>query len=586
MLASAEGNPYVNLIASLNPLFNQARLEHYRLTYDSGEQFVSTYLRQYHNEKAEAFLERAKLTYVPSYAREAVEEFSRAICQRAGDIKRIKGSSFFLSQCLGLHGGVDRQDSTMSAFFSQHVVSELMAMGSVGIYIENDYFENVTMADTTSLPYLIPYAAENIRNWSYGADGRLQSVLLRYSYTPTDAFGLPNATEWRFRYMARGTQVDPATQQLIYGVHVLDLSAQAELIAQYWLMLPEIPFVRIALPFSLLHHTWKHQVALLNLASANYYYALAANFPLYTQQYSPTDISRHLHRAETDSDNKIVETGGAAAMKKIGVGPMTGVEYPQGAERPGWIAPPTEPFEASMRKEEQMKNEIHDLTAMALAKLPQMVNSAEAQTKNREDLESGLAVIGLFLNRAETSISRIWHHYKAEGIEPTEIYYPERYELRTSKERREEATELDKLACKVASPTFRVLISRQIADVLLAGRAQADEMTKVYDEIEKADVPTSDPEILAKDIESGFVSVATASKARGYADGEVEQAKIDHAERLARIQLAQQSAVSGVTDTDAAPGLTGKKDKEDSQQADEDKGGRGEGKALDKAKDE
>jgi hypothetical protein len=578
--------PYADLIISRHPSYDVVNLEHYRRTYACGQTFLDAYLKPYHNEKAAAFTDRKNLSYVPSYAREAVEEFSRAICQRSGDIKRLKGSPLYLDQCAGLRGGVDRQDAAMSTFFSQHVVSELMAMGSVGVYIENDLFNNVTLADTTSLPYLIPYAAENILNWRYGPDGRLQTVLLRYQHVALDAFGLPKDPVWYYRYMTRDAVPIPDTRIIEYGVHVLDITDQGEEHAKYWLALPELPFVRVTLPFSLLHHTWKHQVALTNLASANFFYAFSANFPLYTQQYSPTDISRHLHQVEVDSENKVAAGTGEDNIRRISVGPMTGVEYPQGADRPSWIAPPTEPFEASMKKEAQIKDEIHDLTAMALAKLPQMVNSAEAQTKNREDLESGLAVVGMALNGAETGISRIWHHYKGADVAPTEIYYPERYELRSNHERRAEALELDKLASKVPSKTYRQLISKQIADVLLGGRSQAEHMALVHKEIDTAEVPTSDPEILAADIESGLVSVATASKARGYGANEVEQAKIDHAERLARIQQAQTLAVQGVTDTDAAPGLTGKKDKEDSQQADEDKGGRGEGKALDKAKDQ
>lgn len=582
----ATNGTYSELIASRHPSYDLVQLGHYRLTYDCGPAYLEAYLKQYHNEKSEAFADRKRLSYVPSYAREAVEELARAICQRSGDIKRLKGSPLYLDQCAGLRGGVDRLDSAMSTFFSQHIVSQLMAMGSVGIYIENDLFENVTLADTTSLPYLIPYTAENILNWHYGADGRLQTVLLRYQHMAFDSFGLPKEPVWYYRYMSRDTRLSPDGTAIQYGVNVLDVTNEGEQYAAYWLSLPELPFVRLVLPFSLLQHTWKHQLALTNLASANYFYAFAANFPLYTQQYSPTDISRHLHRAETDGENKVVAGTGSDNIRKIGVGPMTGVEYPQGADRPSWIAPPTEPFEASMKKEAQIKDEIHDLTAMALAKLPQMVNSAEAQTKNREDLESGLAVVGMALNGAETAVSRIWHHYKGGTTAPTEIYYPERYELRSNSERRSEALELDKLASKVPSETYRKLIHKQMADVLLGGRSQAEHMAKVHKEIEAAGVPTSDPEILTADIEAGLVSVATASQARGYSSGEVEQAKLDHAERLARIAQSQSMAIQGVADTDATPGATGKKDKDDSQQADQDKGGRGEGKSLDKAQDE
>jgi hypothetical protein len=62
---------------------------------------------------------------------------------------------------------------------------------------------------------------------------------------------------------------------------------------------------------------------------------------------------------------------------------------------------------------------------------------------------------------------------------------------------------------------------------------------------------SSDPEAITKDLQNGLVSDATASLARGYDASEVEQAKKDHAERIARIQAAQAPPGGGLTNPGA-----------------------------------
>lgn len=578
----------LDLSLATHPTYNQADLLRYRLTYDSGDEFISRYLERYYNEKDDAFVTRKKLTYVPSYAREAVEELARAITQRSFDIRRMGGADLFRKQCEGLSGGVDRHDSTMSGFFSKHIIAELMAMGSVGIYVENDEY---IPYDRPSAPYLVAYRAEDIRNWDYAPDGSLNTLLLRYFRPTYNAMGLPTGTEEVYRYMVRtmaavteyGVFYDPPEGMLISEFvprilvrdYVYSNNAH-NIVMETLLDLEQIPFVRIALPFSLLKHTARHQIALLNVASSNLYYAFAANFPLFTQQYSPSDIQRFMANQQTaEGDNT-----GKAPGRQISVGPMSGIEYPIGSDRPQWIAPPEGPFVAAMKKEEQIKTEIRDLTTMALAKLPQMVQSAEISSKNREDLESGLSVIGMILNTAETALARHWHAYKGLLKEITQISYPRRYELRSNAERRAEAKELDLLASKVPSQTYRRLVSKQLANILHGHQATNDELDQIMSEIDAAKAPTSDPDILRSDVENGLVSVSTASMARGYDPAEAEQAKIDHAERLARIAFAQSNFIQGVPDSDPAPGLTDNASKKQSQSPDLGKSGRGEAKKI------
>ncbi len=64
-------------------------------------------------------------------------------------------------------------------------------------------------------------------------------------------------------------------------------------------------------------------------------------------------------------------------------------------------------------------------------------------------------------------------------------------------------------------------------------------MQKIMSEIDKSDVIYAPPDILQKDLEAGLVGLETASKIRGYPPDEVEKAKKDHADRLARIAQTQ-----------------------------------------------
>ena len=65
-------------------------------------------------------------------------------------------------------------------------------------------------------------------------------------------------------------------------------------------------------------------------------------------------------------------------------------------------------------------------------------------------------------------------------------------------------------------------------------------MDKIAKELDKT-TPTN-AETLLEDVDKGLVSTEFASDLRGYPQGEVEKAKKEHAERIARIQAAQQEA--------------------------------------------
>jgi hypothetical protein len=207
---------------------------------------------------------------------------------------------------------------------------------------------------------------------------------------------------------------------------------------------------------------------------------------------------------------------------------------------------------ASMKKQATMAEEIRTLVDLALSSLGARYASAKSKQTDQLGLEAGLSYIGLILENGEREIAQIWALY--EGSNPAKVTYPTNYSLRTDEDRRQEAKEYADLQGNVTSETYQKFIQMRIATIMMVPRADADDMNKVETEISQAPGLTSDPEILKSDAEAGFVTQDTASKLRGYPEGEAEKAKQEHAERAARIAAAQQRAgARGVSDLDTDP---------------------------------
>jgi hypothetical protein len=82
-------------------------------------------------------------------------------------------------------------------------------------------------------------------------------------------------------------------------------------------------------------------------------------------------------------------------------------------------------------------------------------------------------------------------------------------------------------------------MTKQIASINLEGKIEIAKLKKIYKEIDAAPVVTADPQIIALDVDKGILDRETAAAARLYPPGTVEKAKIEHAERLREIMIAQ-----------------------------------------------
>lgn len=554
--------------------YNAELQRKYRLCYSGGRDFVDAYLQEHYKEDPDVWKRRKFMSYAPAFAKAALLEYLRGLSQRATEIKRVGGSPLYQDCISGRRGGVDGQDSTMNRYMVHNVLQELLPQGIVGVFCERVDVTGMSEAEANkNLPYYMIYTAEQILNYRIGRNRRLEAIMLRHSKHEYDEYGMPKAILSCYRYLA-----------LLPGGGVYDrlIDSNNETLEEQIHDLPEIPFTLFQLPESLLQDVADYQIALLNLASADLYYATAANVPFYVEQYNDLTAGMYNEGASRkeptiDQNAQVVEEVLKGTRKashpttpdtseRIVVGAHQGRRYPMAAEAPRFIHPSPEPLLASMQKEQQLKNEIRELLRLALASLGAAQTSAEAKEFDELGLEGGLSYIAKELQRGETAMARHFHNYLAAENDMPTITYPDRYDLRTDDQRRAVADSMHKLSYTAPSATFRKQVAHNIADTLFgSGRVTEDVLALIHDEIDSSPFPTADPDIIKQDYESGFLSDESGSLARGYRPDECERARKAHTARLLRIQAAQtpmeNPAARGLRDADPNPN-SGKEEKE------------------------
>jgi len=356
------------------------------------------------------------------------------------------------------------------------------------------------------------------------------------------------------------------------GVKVDYHTSEGTLENTVFLQIPRIPFVVFELPTSLLEDVADYQIALLNIESSDINYIRKANFPFYVEQFDPRfegGFFKPQANPDDEGDSASAEVGKDRTIK---TGLNQGRRYPKGLDVPQFIHPSSEPLLASIKKGEQIKQDIRLLVNLSLTNMSPKMASAESKGMDLQSLESGLSHIGTVLQQGENKIAQYWAMY-FKGSDAAQVTYPEDYSLKSDDERMQEAEDKEKLMGKLPSETFKREMAKSIANVLLSGKVTVNTLQTIRREIEEAPIMTSDTKVISEDLKNGLVSVETASKARGYKEGEVEQAKKDHAERIRRIKEAQGWA-DGQARGDADTQIT----QDDSSGEKVDKPKRGEGK--------
>jgi hypothetical protein len=308
---------------------------------------------------------------------------------------------------------------------------------------------------------------------------------------------------------------------------------------------------------SLLKDICNHQIALLNLLSSDVNFALKANFPFYIEQRDLRAVGSHLKQA-ANPDGTATAGGQAAHDNEITMGATRGRAYDIKANPPAFINPSSDPLKASMDLREEIAQEISRLVNLGVEVLGSRM-PAGTQALDSGGLEAGLSYIGLVLESAERKIAEFWAAYEDRVVarrKVATIKYPDRYSLKTDKDRIEEATQLSKLMSSVPGQTVKREISKSITQALLGGKVSVETITKVNAEIDESLYTTSDPTTILAAVEAGLCGEKTGSMALGFSETEHIQAKKDHAERAARVAQAQAS-VKGSNNSGGDPAARG-----------------------------
>ena len=542
--------------------------EKYRLAFEGGRFFKQRFLKKFSTRETEIdFDARREMTHVPAHAKAAIMDIRNAIFKSMMDITRRNGPESYVDAIHGLNHGVDGKGNSMNSYLGQVVLPELLVIGRVGVYVDKPelLLEGATLADIRGVaPYLYHYQAEDIYSWHYDAYNWLDVVLLRdHAFTVDENTGLINGEEENFRLL-KLIELDGRRQVEVslYGKHTRgsniqfsgpqsDPTSSVLLEEPLILDIPEIPFVLLELDNSLMADIADYQITMLNLASSDVNYALKANFPFYTEQFHPAMELPDIMNSDPSGDGS-AEEGNTARNREANTGVAQGRRYPFGLERPGFIHPSPEPLQASLELQSRMRSEIRQLVNLSLSAIQSVRASAESKDRDNQGLEGGLANIGLELEHAERNIGRIWWLYESNNPQEVTVKYPSSYNLRTDEDRRREAAELRKLLPAIPSLAFQKQTAKDIILIMQGHKVTVDEVQAMFAEIDKSPVVVTDPDIIKQDHEAGFVGNAMASQLRGYPKGEDEVAAADHAERAARIVLAQTNAAArGVPALDA-----------------------------------
>jgi hypothetical protein len=548
-------SPVANISSNRHPdyYYNLNDWVTWRWIWEGGDGFTRAYLQKYTERESENdFEKRREITPVPGFAKAALVDIKNAVFHRMGDIIRRDGTKSYQSSVSGFGGGVDRRGSSMNHFIGTQALPEMLAMGKVGIYVDNIAPKGPTMADAEGAsPYLYMYRVEDILSWSPSRpedDSDFEAILLRdWCIQYDNSFGnvsLPKGQIERYRLVWKENGF---VHYQFFDSEGLPITAEGNPGGEpVQLKLTRIPFVMMDIGESLLKDIATHQIALLNLVSSDVSYALKANFPFYTEQVDTRAVGSHL-KSDIMEDGTASVGGQEATDPSIRVGAHDGRTYDMKADRPDFIHPSSEPLIASMKLQQKLEDDIRKLVNLAVVSLGNSRASGEAKNIDNQGLEAGLAFIGLVLEGAERKIAGHWSSYEGDKTRnSTVVKYPDQYSLKSQKDRIEEADKLTDLMFSIPGKTVKKELAKDAVTALLHGRVPMDKMELIHKEIDEAKYSTSDPKVIDLAKEHMLASDITLSDALGF-DGatEIPKATKDHEDRIERIQKAQTDAGGG-----------------------------------------
>lgn len=507
--------------------------EKWRICYNGGRQFKTRYLYKFSDRESDAdYQARVNMSYCPRFAGQILDEIRDSITNRFGDIIRKSNSLSYENCVVGERGGVDLHSSSMNYFVGNNLVLELLLMSRVGVYVDMPANVGYSLADSRNArPYLYYYRFEDIISYEVDDHNNPIEVCLRdVKQEKPKAFGLEHLYVTRYRHYVKEPDGVYCT---FYDEHNKQVADTIKL------GIDEIPFHLLKVSHSLMKDIADYQIALANAASSDMAYITRANYPFYVEMYDPqAEMAREMMRRSEDGTAAGAETSKPEDME---VGPTKGRRVHKGTELPKFIHPSSEPIKASMEKQEQLKAEMRQLLNLSVSRLKATRSSAESKEVDNSKEENGLAFIARELELAENNIVKFWEMYErvAQDGRYGRVIYPTSWDLKTTEQKTKESDELIKLTKQVPSITYKKECLKRVAHLTIGDKLSKTSLDKIYAEIDKAKSVVSDPEEISKDVEDGLLSRELASQMKGYPDDQIEIANKEHADRAARIAIAQ-----------------------------------------------
>lgn len=467
------------------------------------------------SESYQDFAERKSKTPIPTYAKREINRLKNKMVQRFGDIVYRGGSDAMKLAIKGQDKGVDNRGSSMNDFIGCEILPDTLVIGKIGCFVDFPISPGTSLFDlqaNRAKPFMYTYPVEEILH------------LVRSDRGDTSDWKYVSFWDRTYEQGANGETVSKAyirafwkddvkgkVQFQLYSDTGIEEGPQREL------PLTEIPFVLFDIGGSLIEDACSYQIQLLNLVSNDTAYCLQANYPFMVRQRDKNNTGAFQAGSEPD--------GVKAGEKK-------GLWYDKGLNAPQFIAPPSNPIDASIAMRQESKKEIQEIVS----------DSLQDVAGTTEGIGAGLSFIG---SRLQLGVQRLFDHCAAyESVNPQKrtvatIHVPEQWIQRPLLERIDECSKLTELQFSVSSLTAKKETQKYIVDTLGKDVYPEDKAEAIKKEIDAAPFCIGNPTLIKELKDGGIMSAETAALAIGCNKDEAAKAKADAAERLALANAAQ-----------------------------------------------
>lgn len=472
-----------------------------RACFEGGPNYLKTSLKIIRSrESNNAFATRMSFAYDPGIARSNLFRLKDILSQGLDKVTRTGLKDYALAM-----QNVNGEGKDITTFMQDDVLNELFATS--GVYA---FMDRVLDTDQFVISLI---RRENIIGKKFDPITKKLIGLKFYAVVPSvseDGYAIGGNSVTSGEIVREGDG---------YRLTLGDTS--------YYYDIDRIPVAYFELKVHLLEGVIPLDQAIINLASSDLIQALDNNVAIYVEQVHHAELAQRLmQEPQTDATKRERD------LRK-------GIQYPIGVERPGFINQSDVPIRASMAKQDVIAQQIREKILRNLSDLSES-----------RDADGGLSVLASYLQSFERQLVDIWKSFKKSKAD-IQVIYPTEFTLLTPAEISSRVASNTEQIDKTTSMTMKKSLLKENASLLLKGKVSDEVLSKIYTEIEQANIIALNPELVLKQFEAGIIGTEQATTVSGYPAEEARKAEEDRARRLAIIAASQAAGFNG-----AARGVT------------------------------